>query len=852
MEKRMLLLTLLVLLLLGSIDAQISKPIAHDSNVEESVKQNKFRSREASDDLLGYPNLDEEALANTQCPRNLELRWQAEASASIYAAPLIADINGDGKLDIVVPSFVHYLDVLEGADGEKMQGWPAYHQSTVHSSPLLYDIDKDGYKEILLPTYNGEVLMFRSSGYPINEKITVPRLRVRKDWYVGLSPDHVDRSHPDVHDDGLVIPSPPGVSSDHAVANASSTIATKDGQNGSSTIETKDGQNGSSPGNVSGKLDNSTLSNTPETLNVSATATAGNGSATLKVSDVAEAGSELRMGTTSPNNTQGTQRRLLQQEATAGDNREKLEADAEATFDVFRDKGGLSDEYAYDYDDYVDESMWTDDHWVQAVHEREEDFIDIDAHILCTPVIADIDKDGVDELIVAASFFFDREYYEANPDLLSKDVDISKYVAGAIFVFSLDTKQVKWKIHFDLSTDSVAFRAYIYSSPTVVDLDGDGYLSIVVGTSFGFVYALHYNGIVRKNFPLQMGEIHAQVVAADVNDDGKVEIVTADTRGNVVAWETDGKLLWEVHLKSMIAQAPTVGDVNGDGITDVVVPTASGNIYVLKGTDGSYVPPFPFRTHGRIMASVLLLDFGNKESEQADVVLVATSFDGYLYIIDGKTGCADATDIGETSYTMVLVENVDGGDDLDLIVTTMNGNVYCFQTPVKHHPLKAWPTANQGRNVLSPRYNREGVYALPSSRKFRDEAGESFWVVFKIVDQHNLHGPYNVTLTLLVPGNYHEPRRITQWHRYDQPGVQKLKVPCVPIRSTGTVTLEMVDRHGLAFTDEFSLTFHMHYYRLLKWFVVLPLLGMLVAIVGLHPEDHVSLPSFSSNGRHQM
>jgi hypothetical protein len=31
---------------------------------------------------------------------------------------------------------------------------------------------------------------------------------------------------------------------------------------------------------------------------------------------------------------------------------------------------------------------------------------------------------------------------------------------------------------------------------------------------------------------------------------------------------------------------------------------------------------------------------------------------------------------------------VDGGDDLDLIVTTMNGNVFCFSTPSPHHPLK--------------------------------------------------------------------------------------------------------------------------------------------------------------------
>ena len=36
---------------------------------------------------------DEDALLNTQCPRNLELRWQTEVTSSVYATPLIADIN---------------------------------------------------------------------------------------------------------------------------------------------------------------------------------------------------------------------------------------------------------------------------------------------------------------------------------------------------------------------------------------------------------------------------------------------------------------------------------------------------------------------------------------------------------------------------------------------------------------------------------------------------------------------------------------------------------------------------------------------------------------------------------------
>lgn len=98
-----------------------------------------------------------------------------------------------------------------------------------------------------------------------------------------------------------------------------------------------------------------------------------------------------------------------------------------------------------------------------------------------------------------------------------------------------------------------------------------------------------------------------------------------------------------------VPQGPTIGDVDGDGHTDVVVPTLSGNIYVLSGKDGSIVRPYPYRTHGRVMNQVLLVDLSKKGEKKKGLTLVTTSFDGYLYIIDGPTSCTDVVDIGETS-----------------------------------------------------------------------------------------------------------------------------------------------------------------------------------------------------------
>lgn len=60
-----------------------------------------------------------------------------------------------------------------------------------------------------------------------------------------------------------------------------------------------------------------------------------------------------------------------------------------------------------------------------------------------------------------------------------------------------------------------------------------------------------------------MAEIQGAVVAADINDDGKIELVTADAHGNVAAWTPQGKEIWVTHVKSLVPQV----------ICDILTPT---------------------------------------------------------------------------------------------------------------------------------------------------------------------------------------------------------------------------------------------------------------------------------------
>lgn len=70
----------------------------------------------------------------------------------------------------------------------------------------------------------------------------------------------------------------------------------------------------------------------------------------------------------------------------------------------------------------------------------------------------------------------------------------------------------------------------------------------------GFLYVLDHKGQAEEGWPLQMGEIQAQVAVADLRGDGSLALVAADARGNVAAFDAEANELWERHLGTLISQ----------------------------------------------------------------------------------------------------------------------------------------------------------------------------------------------------------------------------------------------------------------------------------------------------------
>ena len=176
---------------------------------------------------------------------------------------------------------------------------------------------------------------------------------------------------------------------------------------------------------------------------------------------------------------------------------------------------------------------------------EEKGYILLPAHILATPVISDIDGDGNYEIVVPVSYYFD-----ANEEMsISQEIEIEKYVAGGIVVVDIASHKIKWSLHLDLTTDKSAYKAYLFSSPTVIDMNGDKKQEIIIGTGVGFVYVLNSEGGVVSPWPMMTDSISSQIVVEDINNDGNMELIVLDNKDNLICFSYTGQELWEIQIK---------------------------------------------------------------------------------------------------------------------------------------------------------------------------------------------------------------------------------------------------------------------------------------------------------------
>ena len=194
--------------------------------------------------------------------------------------------------------------------------------------------------------------------------------------------------------------------------------------------------------------------------------------------------------------------------------------------------------------------------------------------IVGSPIIVDLEGDGHNELVVAVNYA---------PDMTKNSPGKSRmYLVTAIVAFDLMIHQIKWISHLELSASLENFHAFISSAPTIIDLDGDGELNIIVGTGMGQIHVLDNYGIPLTGFPIAgMNQILAPVAVEDLDQDGALDIIAIDVISTMAVYSSKGVMQWNVQLTGGCTTAPAIADIDADGVLDVVVTCASGGVHVV-------------------------------------------------------------------------------------------------------------------------------------------------------------------------------------------------------------------------------------------------------------------------------
>jgi hypothetical protein len=161
----------------------------------------------------------------------------------------------------------------------------------------------------------------------------------------------------------------------------------------------------------------------------------------------------------------------------------------------------------------------------------------------------------------------------------------SKTDAGVLFILSdgtLDLRNVKGE---RLRTSKLDLQ---FTTPPVVVQTAQGNMALI-GTNYGLV-AVDLPSLKPLWRVATEGDApRGQLSTADLDKDGAPEIVMITRRGRTVAVGTgNGKIKWYANIPNR-AGMPILADLNGDGLTDVLIASDLQSMTAHDGRNGALI-----------------------------------------------------------------------------------------------------------------------------------------------------------------------------------------------------------------------------------------------------------------------
>ncbi|MFV2070457.1 MAG: FG-GAP-like repeat-containing protein, partial [Pirellulales bacterium] len=176
----------------------------------------------------------------------------------------------------------------------------------------------------------------------------------------------------------------------------------------------------------------------------------------------------------------------------------------------------------------------------------------------------------------------DEVFPNSTPVLADVDGDglPELYIGGGLHHF----------LRIDLSRRKIVHSENVYlhinAAITAADLDGDGKDEIVFGNKGGAIYVYGEQG-VRWKYEPRHGATYAAPNIVNIDDDPELEIVSHGLIGGLVVLEHDGTVAHTETKAPVSVATPLLGDLDGDGQMEVVVTSGAAGLVsasVQRGT----------------------------------------------------------------------------------------------------------------------------------------------------------------------------------------------------------------------------------------------------------------------------
>lgn len=258
-----------------------------------------------------------------------------------------------------------------------------------------------------------------------------------------------------------------------------------------------------------------------------------------------------------------------------GDGRPDGVYGAPVIYDI--DKDGVKDVIYNSWDQH----MWI----LDATNGTEKVRVNMADTIWATPRIADINEDGRSEILVSAD--------------ITTNADARTQTGGIFHVVSADGSQNI--AGFDQPVGNPEYTTLrgkveeqaLWSSPVTGDLDGDGHLEIVYGTGNFFhddrgsyIKVWNHDGSLK----LQLGTVgrtFATPLITDLDGDGDNEVIATTLEGYIFAWDHSGNQLFATATTSFAADtaqpifsSPLAVDLTGDGKKEIIYSQGAQTVVV--------------------------------------------------------------------------------------------------------------------------------------------------------------------------------------------------------------------------------------------------------------------------------